>query len=178
VPGSLSGRRLRARSSRTAKRFHRPRILLRVFCYRRAVRDHRVFELQGRATNTTRIVSERKPSKKIKCMKCQHGLRDPESGVLPSNRPRRPTSARARLRVAPIRPARARRKSRKSPRRPRTSPLPDRSTGSVSGGPKLPVGRRLSRSAVISGKRCRHGLPDRKNRGVTVGRSRRRLRPQ
>jgi predicted Zn finger-like uncharacterized protein len=110
---------------------------------------------------------ERKPSKKIKCAKCStvFEIQNPAFAVKPaatdvgeSTFARRSDETRTRSQEKP-----------KVVESTETSPLPDRSTGSVSGGPKMPVGRRLS-LAVISGNDAGTVYRIEKPR-VTIGRS-------
>jgi predicted Zn finger-like uncharacterized protein len=111
---------------------------------------------------------ERKPSKKIKCAKCStvFEIQNPAFAAKPSATTDVGESTFAR------RSDETRTRSQEKPKvveATETSPLPDRSTGSVSGGPKMPVGRRLS-LAVISGNDAGTVYRIEKPR-VTLGRS-------
>jgi predicted Zn finger-like uncharacterized protein len=110
---------------------------------------------------------ERKPSKKIKCAKCStvFEIQNPAFAVKPAATTDVGESTFAR------RSDQTRTRAQEKPKVDTTeqSPLPDRSTGSVSGGPKMPLGRRLS-LAVISGNDAGTVYRIEKPR-VTIGRS-------
>lgn len=90
---------------------------------------------------------ERKPSKKIKCAKCAtvFEIHNPAFASKPAA-PEFGESTFARRADE----TRTRELEKPKPDTTETSPLPERSTGHVSTGPQMPVGRRLS-LAVISG---------------------------
>jgi hypothetical protein len=109
---------------------------------------------------------ERKPSKKIKCAKCStvFEIHNPafapkpaQSSVGDSTFARRSDATQTREMEKP------------PPDTTETSPLPERSTGSVSAVPQMPVGRRIS-LAVINGNDAGTVYRMEKPR-VTIGRS-------